>query len=252
MGLCSMSARVAGILAPLVRLLAHYHRAIPMAIFGSTPVLGGLLCVLLPETRGTDLPDDTGDGRPPPEVGHSLGLPQVGIWEYPLAFRVLGVSLGVTEEGGRGVELSHCGGRGGYPIILFVELIPSFLSMGWNSQCSAFLPLPSSGKYWCLILSWLLPSRSSQPSFLMGPGGIAPQYFCCLTGRRVSTGAVGNGIQVAEGCLSQGQLIAHLSWLLHPFPSHQVYENATSGSQNGQVKGKDDGQDSESTKTTYF
>lgn len=68
----------------------------------------------------------------------------------------------------------------------------------------------------------------------------------------MSTGAVGNGIQVAEGCLYQGQLIAHLSCLLHPFPFHQVYENATSGSQNGQVKGKDDSQDSESMKTTYF
>ncbi|XP_066170075.1 solute carrier family 22 member 13-like [Sylvia atricapilla] len=67
-GLCSMSARVAGILAPLVRLLGQYHRAIPMAVFGSTPVLGGLLCVLLPETRGTELPDDTGDGQPPAEV----------------------------------------------------------------------------------------------------------------------------------------------------------------------------------------
>ncbi|NXY58667.1 S22AD protein, partial [Callaeas wilsoni] len=56
-GLCSMSARVAGILAPLLRLLGQYHQAIPMAIFGSTPVLGGLLCVLLPETRGADLAD---------------------------------------------------------------------------------------------------------------------------------------------------------------------------------------------------
>ncbi|NXB49169.1 S22AD protein, partial [Leucopsar rothschildi] len=56
-GLCSMSARVAGILAPLIRLLGHYHGAIPMAIFGSAPVLGGLLCVLLPETRGTELAD---------------------------------------------------------------------------------------------------------------------------------------------------------------------------------------------------
>ncbi|NWH36657.1 S22AD protein, partial [Chloropsis hardwickii] len=56
-GLCSMSARVAGILAPLVRLLGQQHRAIPMAIFGSAPVLGGLLCVLLPETRGTELAD---------------------------------------------------------------------------------------------------------------------------------------------------------------------------------------------------
>uniref|UniRef100_A0A8C3TMZ2 Major facilitator superfamily (MFS) profile domain-containing protein n=1 Tax=Catharus ustulatus TaxID=91951 RepID=A0A8C3TMZ2_CATUS len=68
-GLCSMAARVAGILAPLVRLLGQYHRAIPMAIFGSAPVLGGLLCVLLPETRGTELADDTGDSHPPAEVG---------------------------------------------------------------------------------------------------------------------------------------------------------------------------------------
>ncbi|NXK21270.1 S22AD protein, partial [Arenaria interpres] len=56
-GLCSMSARVAGIVAPLIRLLSEYHQAIPMAIFGSTPVVGGLLCILLPETRGTDLAD---------------------------------------------------------------------------------------------------------------------------------------------------------------------------------------------------
>ncbi|NXW86420.1 S22AD protein, partial [Alopecoenas beccarii] len=56
-GLCSMSARVAGIVAPLIRLLGQHHRAIPMAIYGSAPVLGGLLCILLPETCGTDLVD---------------------------------------------------------------------------------------------------------------------------------------------------------------------------------------------------
>ncbi|NXA08190.1 S22AD protein, partial [Sapayoa aenigma] len=67
-GLCSMSARVAAILAPLVRLLGQYHRAIPMAIFGSAPVVGGLLCVLLPETRGTELVDDIGDGQTSTEV----------------------------------------------------------------------------------------------------------------------------------------------------------------------------------------
>ncbi|NXC35624.1 S22AD protein, partial [Campylorhamphus procurvoides] len=67
-GLCSMSGRVAGILAPLVRLLGQYHGAIPMAIFGSAPMLGGLLCVLLPETGGTDLQDDTGDSHTPAEV----------------------------------------------------------------------------------------------------------------------------------------------------------------------------------------
>ncbi|KFO84101.1 Solute carrier family 22 member 13, partial [Buceros rhinoceros silvestris] len=54
-GLCSMLARLAGILAPLILLLEQYSRAIPMAIFGSAPVLVGLLCFLLPETRGTDL-----------------------------------------------------------------------------------------------------------------------------------------------------------------------------------------------------
>ncbi|KFR17425.1 Solute carrier family 22 member 13, partial [Opisthocomus hoazin] len=58
-GLCSMSARAAGILAPLIGLLGQYHQAIPMAIFGSAPVVGGLLCILLPETRGTDLVDNT-------------------------------------------------------------------------------------------------------------------------------------------------------------------------------------------------
>ncbi|KAM9199046.1 LOW QUALITY PROTEIN: solute carrier family 22 member 13-like [Mergus octosetaceus] len=63
-GLCSMAARVAGIIAPLIRLLEQYHRAVPMAVFGSAPVLGGLLCFLLPETRGAELVDDTRGGRP--------------------------------------------------------------------------------------------------------------------------------------------------------------------------------------------
>ncbi|KAM9648961.1 solute carrier family 22 member 13-like [Morphnus guianensis] len=67
-GLCSMSARLAGIVAPLTLLLGRYHRAVPMAVFGSAPVVGGLLCLLLPETRGTDLADDTGDGCSPTEV----------------------------------------------------------------------------------------------------------------------------------------------------------------------------------------
>ncbi|NWY67159.1 S22AD protein, partial [Erithacus rubecula] len=57
MGLCSTMARVAGILAPLIIPLDQYHRAIPMAIFGSIPVLVSLSCILLPETRGVDLSD---------------------------------------------------------------------------------------------------------------------------------------------------------------------------------------------------
>uniref|UniRef100_A0A8C9FKE7 Major facilitator superfamily (MFS) profile domain-containing protein n=1 Tax=Pavo cristatus TaxID=9049 RepID=A0A8C9FKE7_PAVCR len=63
-GLCSMVARVAGIIAPLILLLEQYHRVIPMAIYGGTTVLGGLLCFLLPETRGIELADGTEGGQP--------------------------------------------------------------------------------------------------------------------------------------------------------------------------------------------
>ncbi|NWZ66534.1 S22AD protein, partial [Acrocephalus arundinaceus] len=57
MGLSSTTARVAGILAPLIIPLDQYHWAIPMAIFGSIPVVVALFCILLPETRGIDLAD---------------------------------------------------------------------------------------------------------------------------------------------------------------------------------------------------
>ncbi|KAM4686845.1 solute carrier family 22 member 13-like isoform 1-T1 [Amazona ochrocephala] len=75
-GLCSMSARLAGIIAPLMLLLEQYHPSIPMAIFGSVSVVVGLLCFLLPETRGTDLVDDMGlediKGTPPQTSNRSL------------------------------------------------------------------------------------------------------------------------------------------------------------------------------------
>ncbi|KAL8164853.1 UNVERIFIED_CONTAM: hypothetical protein K2H54_011043 [Gekko kuhli] len=67
-GVCSVSARVAGIISPLISLLEKYHASIPVVIFGSTAVAGGILCLLLPETRGKDLPDWVDDvvenGRP--------------------------------------------------------------------------------------------------------------------------------------------------------------------------------------------
>ncbi|XP_075067343.1 solute carrier family 22 member 13-like [Mixophyes fleayi] len=58
-GLCSMTARVAGIGAPLISLLDKYHPAIPLAIYGSVPIIGGSLCFLLPETRNKELQDHT-------------------------------------------------------------------------------------------------------------------------------------------------------------------------------------------------
>ncbi|KAI5617170.1 solute carrier family 22, member 13 [Silurus asotus] len=58
-GLNAMFARVAGILAPLIRLLEVYHHAIPMIICGSLPFLAGGLCFMLPETLNTELLDHT-------------------------------------------------------------------------------------------------------------------------------------------------------------------------------------------------
>ncbi|XP_072513655.1 solute carrier family 22 member 13b [Salminus brasiliensis] len=58
-GLNSMCARVAGILAPLIGLLSVYHHTIPMVIYGSLPFLGGALCFMLPETLNTELLDHT-------------------------------------------------------------------------------------------------------------------------------------------------------------------------------------------------
>uniref|UniRef100_A0A8D0G2Y1 Major facilitator superfamily (MFS) profile domain-containing protein n=1 Tax=Sphenodon punctatus TaxID=8508 RepID=A0A8D0G2Y1_SPHPU len=61
LGLCSMATRVAGIISPLIGLLDKYHPAVPMVIFGTTAVIGGLLCFLLPEMRGKELQDGTGN-----------------------------------------------------------------------------------------------------------------------------------------------------------------------------------------------
>lgn len=61
MGLVSIFARVSGIITPLVMLLEQYHQAIPMTIFGSFPIGAGLLCALLPETRGQTLKDTLQD-----------------------------------------------------------------------------------------------------------------------------------------------------------------------------------------------
>ncbi|KAJ8418789.1 hypothetical protein AAFF_G00002880 [Aldrovandia affinis] len=58
-GLNSMSARVAGILAPQIRLLEVYHKAIPNIIYGLFPLVGGGICFLLPETLNTELADHT-------------------------------------------------------------------------------------------------------------------------------------------------------------------------------------------------
>uniref|UniRef100_A0A8C3P5Z5 Major facilitator superfamily (MFS) profile domain-containing protein n=1 Tax=Cyanoderma ruficeps TaxID=181631 RepID=A0A8C3P5Z5_9PASS len=99
-GLCSTTARVAGILAPLIIPLDQYHRAIPMAIFGSIPVLVALLCIPLPETRGIDLADDTGNDQPPAEVEKLSESRMNTVSSPPLSFLS-------SESGSSGVFLRH-------------------------------------------------------------------------------------------------------------------------------------------------
>ncbi|KAL8164855.1 UNVERIFIED_CONTAM: hypothetical protein K2H54_011132 [Gekko kuhli] len=59
LGLCSMSARIGGIIAPLANLLDDIHPAISMVLFGVTALVGGILCFFLRETQNRDLQDDT-------------------------------------------------------------------------------------------------------------------------------------------------------------------------------------------------
>ncbi|KAK7881815.1 hypothetical protein WMY93_030224 [Mugilogobius chulae] len=54
-GLNAMCARVAGILAPLIRLLEAYQFFLPMLIYGTVPLVAGALCLMLPETLHVEL-----------------------------------------------------------------------------------------------------------------------------------------------------------------------------------------------------
>eukprot|EP00058_Branchiostoma_floridae_P006628 XP_002592116.1 hypothetical protein BRAFLDRAFT_59470 [Branchiostoma floridae] len=56
LGVSSMWARVGGIISPFVALLADSWRPLPYIVFGGVSVLGGILCLMLPETLGAPLP----------------------------------------------------------------------------------------------------------------------------------------------------------------------------------------------------
>nr|XP_020498847.1 solute carrier family 22 member 13-like [Labrus bergylta] len=60
-GVSSMFARMGGMLAPIINLLHNSNPAIPLIIFGTSPLLVAVLALALPETAGRPLPDTIED-----------------------------------------------------------------------------------------------------------------------------------------------------------------------------------------------
>ncbi|XP_070546898.1 organic cation transporter protein-like [Ptychodera flava] len=56
-GVCSMCARVGGILAPQILLLSTLWEPLAVVVFGACSISAGLLVLLLPETRNLKLPE---------------------------------------------------------------------------------------------------------------------------------------------------------------------------------------------------
>ena len=56
-GMCGVFATIGGVLAPLINLLHVHSPVTPLLIFGTTPLLGAVLSMALPETAGRPLPD---------------------------------------------------------------------------------------------------------------------------------------------------------------------------------------------------
>ncbi|XP_071479194.1 organic cation transporter protein-like [Diadema antillarum] len=63
MGLCSMMARVGAIMSPLILILGDYYTPAPQIVFGVSTVLAGFLSLLLPETKGKELPETIEEGE---------------------------------------------------------------------------------------------------------------------------------------------------------------------------------------------
>uniref|UniRef100_A0A8D8ZQ27 Organic cation transporter-like protein n=2 Tax=Cacopsylla melanoneura TaxID=428564 RepID=A0A8D8ZQ27_9HEMI len=62
-GAGSTIARLGGILASYTSVLADIWKPFPFVLFGVLSLIAGILCLLLPETRGRKLPESIADGE---------------------------------------------------------------------------------------------------------------------------------------------------------------------------------------------
>lgn len=62
-GLSSTVARLGSMVAPFVATLRHTSPWLPPLIFGVVPLIGAVLCIVLPDTRGKRLPDTLEEGE---------------------------------------------------------------------------------------------------------------------------------------------------------------------------------------------
>ncbi|GFQ85422.1 organic cation transporter protein [Trichonephila clavata] len=68
LGSCSMFARIGSILAPFVRELGKAtHSSVPNVMFALLAISASLLTLMLPETKGQELPDSLQEGE---DFGH--------------------------------------------------------------------------------------------------------------------------------------------------------------------------------------
>ena len=61
--MCSMCARISGVIAPIILILGDYWMPLPFMFFGINSIAAGLLALLLPETLGTSLPQTLQEGE---------------------------------------------------------------------------------------------------------------------------------------------------------------------------------------------
>lgn len=68
-----MFARMGGVLAPIINMLHNHSPMTPLVIFGTSPLLGAVLALALPETADRPLPDTVEDAENWDRRYYSLG-----------------------------------------------------------------------------------------------------------------------------------------------------------------------------------